>query len=568
MHNSSHLHQNDDSINKPYPLFLIAVFWTIGFLIFFRRWLLSEFDQSFGTEGDARILIALLEHWYRVFSGELGEWRNPTFFYPTVGVLGFTDAYFLYALPYSLFRIMGSDPFFAFMSVMAGLSLLGFVSFMLLAIRHFGASIIFAGVGAYLFAFSNMMAIKMDHAQSYCAMFLPIIIHLTLSAFKKPNRHYAVFLATAAGLLHALVFFTAFLTGWFFATFCILGGLIYCLLIGRRQTIALVKLGWTNYRHIMIGYLVGFALGILPFLLIYLPVRLQGVARNYKAHRAFAPNFIDIINLGHGNLIWGSFLDYIGAANRPKRPVSEIELGYSPTVFLIWIASVFALFLKYRRRPLNMPQMNLTLLAMGFALIGYWLLQLNYFGFRPWSVIWAITPGASGVRTTFRSQVVLNLAASLLVLLALQQIWRQAIFYKHAVTVALAGVVTLILAEQINHEWPSFFSRQASLYMLETASTMPPECRVFYIVPGAGQGNVPWFALQADAMLLSTKVKIPTINGLSSVLPNEWKLLDPGSPTYIDGLKTWIKLHNLQDGLCGVDPRALHWIIGEPKPVS
>ena len=99
--------------------------------------------------------IALLEHWYRSFSGNWSDWLNPPFFYPVRGVLGFTDAYLLYAVGYTPLRLAGVDPFTAFMLVMAALSAIGFFGFMRLAIAEFRVSAASAAVGAFLFAFAQ-----------------------------------------------------------------------------------------------------------------------------------------------------------------------------------------------------------------------------------------------------------------------------------------------------------------------------------------------------------------------------------------------------------------------------
>ncbi len=52
---------------------------------------------------------------------------------------------------------------------------------------------------------------------------------------------------------------------------------------------------------------------------------------------------------------------------------------------------------------------------MGLAVVALWLLQMDYFGVRPWRAVWAVVPGAKAIRYTFRSQLVANLFVSLIV---------------------------------------------------------------------------------------------------------------------------------------------------------
>ncbi len=150
-------------------------------------------------------------------------------------MLGFTDAYFLYAVGYVPLRLASLDPFTAFMLVMAALSVIGFFGFMRLAITDFGVSAASAAVGAFLFAFGNMMAVKMGHAQSYCAMLLPLVAHLTATAFKAEHKRAAIIAAAAAGSLQALIFLTAYFTGWFATLFGIVVLLIFAALRGARH---------------------------------------------------------------------------------------------------------------------------------------------------------------------------------------------------------------------------------------------------------------------------------------------------------------------------------------------
>ena len=76
----------------PRAEFVLAagLLFALGFSRMFRKWLFDDFDGILGDQGDARILIALLEHWYRSFSGNWSDWLNPPFFYPVRGALGFT----------------------------------------------------------------------------------------------------------------------------------------------------------------------------------------------------------------------------------------------------------------------------------------------------------------------------------------------------------------------------------------------------------------------------------------------------------------------------------------------
>jgi hypothetical protein len=545
-------------------LLIGGLLFALGFAWMFRSWLTTGFDGYFGDEGDARILISLLEHWFRFYSGLVPDWRSPGFFYPERGVLGFSDAYFLYSLPYSLFRASGLDPFISFMAVMALLSAIGFASFMHLAIRHFGARAWTAAAGAFLFAFADMMAFKMGHAQSYCAMLLPLLVDLAAGALKAEKRGNAIMLAAAAGLLHALIFFTAFLTGWFFTFFCLFAALVYGLLIGRTQALALVRYLVTEKRSVAVAYGIAFVIGILPFLLIYVPVLLDGRRCSSRAFITYQPRLTDIINVGPGNLVWGALQDALGIASRKNRPVVEAELGYSPIVFTTWIGLTFAIVRRLWRDPVNARAMDRVIAALGMTLVAGWLVQLSWFGLQPWRAVFFLVPGATGVRTTFRAQIVHNLAASLLVVLALERILAQRILSRVPALAFAGGLAAVLLVEQVDPENPYSTSRARQWAWLRTLPAPPANCRVFYIVANPMPASAPWYAHQSDAIMVATLFGIPTVNGNSSLWPRDWEFQDPARPDYLEALRRWVDAKNVGDGLCGLEPRAGRWVLQRP----
>src|SRR5215471_3236346 len=167
-----------------------------GFALVFRGWLFSGFDGAFGDEEDGYLALALIEHWRHVFSGE-ARWTDPIFFFPQHGVLGYTDAFFLFGIVNAPLRLVGIDTFTACMLVMAGIAAVGFFGFRRLAARHLGIPASFAALGAFLFTFANVDAVKLIHVQAYSAMLLPSLCDLILSGWK--SKHYDAVFGAAAG---------------------------------------------------------------------------------------------------------------------------------------------------------------------------------------------------------------------------------------------------------------------------------------------------------------------------------------------------------------------------------
>ena len=542
-----------------------GLLFAFGFSRMFRQWLFNEFDGIVGDPGDARIVIALLEHWYRTFIGNWSDWLNPPFFYPTRGALGFTDTYFLYAVGYAPLRLAGIDPFTAFMLVMAALSAIGFFGFMRLAIADLRISPASAAVGAFLFTFANMMAVKMGHAQSYCIMLLPLVVHLTATAFKTEQKRKAITAAAAAGLLHGLIFVTAYFTGWFATFFGIVFLLIFAALSGARATRDVLVQAVTIKRHVLTAWATGFAVGIIPFVIVYGPIWLHGYRRSFHEVLHYAPSFSDIINVGPQNWAWSWLLRHLRIVGLPNRVDGEIDLGFTPGVVAACAAATIFAMRSWRQTASHTADTRtVAAIALGFSLVACWLLQLSWFGLQPWYVIWTLVPGASAVRTTFRFQIVLNLGAAMLAALALDHIrHRLRPRGRLAAASATALVAGVLVVEQISRA-PVTFSRAEQLAWLQRVPPPPVNCRVFYLAPGAVPAGDAWWVAQSDAMLLAVRLGIPTVNGNSSIYPAHWRLKDPSAPDYREALQDWLALNGISADLCGLRSPTGPWAEGAP----
>lgn len=535
--------------NRWLPFVLFAA----GFALLFRGWLFTGFDGVFGDDSDGEIAIALIHHWQHVLAGEV-RWSDPTFFFPEPGTLGYTDAFFLIGVVHAGLGWLGFDTFTALMLTMAVLSALGFFGFMRLATRHCGLPLSAAAVGAFLFAFANVDAVKLIHVQSYCAMLLPTLCDLLLTAWKSQRPLRGVALAAGGGLLHAALFLTAYQTAWFFTFLLILLALLYPVAFGFAASRKLAHDMLARHRHIVMAYGAAFAIGIIPFLTLYLPVLMAGRSRDFAEVLANAPDWRDFLNVTPGNAVWGELMRLIGIAGRPNRPTWEVELAFTPTVLAIFFATLVA----SGRRRFVAGDGSLFLL-IGVAVVVLWLLQFDYAGVRPWQAVWASVPGAGGIRYVFRSQLVANLFVCLVVARGLAIASTSWLRRGGGVAVAL-----LLMIEQINIDWPATLSRRATLAWLDAIPAPPPGCRIFYLAPNPQPIDRAYWVHEADAMLFSQLRGMPTVSGYSSWFPAEWDMEDPTRPGYAAGVRDWARRKSL-DGLCGLAPRRGTWTVGLPE---
>ena len=526
---------------------IAAALFATGFALVFRGWLFSAFDSAFGDEEDGYLALALIEHWRHVFSGE-ARWTDPIFFFPQHGVLGYTDAFFLFGVVDAPLRLVGVDAFMALMLVMAGVAVVGFFGFRRLAMRHFGIPPTYATIGAFLFAFANMDAVKLIHIQAYCAMLLPSLSDLIMSGWKS-KRHGAVF-GGAAGLLYAALFLTGFQTAWFFGCFLLLLVLLHPVICGLAASRSLALEMMTSRRPMVLAAAFAFAIGIVPFLVLYFPVFLAGRSRDFVEVASNMPEWRDLANISPENAVWGGILRWLGIVGRPDRPVWEVELACTPMVLAVFTSGLAILAARTRDsadRVLNM---------FGAAVIILWLLQMEYFGMRPWRAVWAAIPGANAIRYTFRSQLVANLFVALVAARVLAGIARARFW-----TSLLCG---FLVVEQVNLAWPSVMSRQVALAWIDAVPPPPVGCRMFYVAPHAGPPGRTGPQHQDDAMLFAEIRGVPTVNGYSSWFPEGWALDEPESPGYADAVRAWASRNGIRRGLCGLELRTGRWTSGLP----
>jgi len=194
---------------------------------------------------------------------------------------------------------------------------------------------------------------------------------------------------------------------------------------------------------------------------------------------------------------------------------------------------------------------------LGAAVVILWLLQMDYFGTRPWRAVWAAVPGAKAIRYTFRSQLVANLFVALVVARVLAAIVRARVW--------AWLLCAVLIVEQINLAWPAVMSRRAALAWIDAVPPPPEGCRIFYVTPHARPPGRTGPQHQDDAMLLAEIRGIPTVNGYSSWFPGGWALDEPASPNYAGAVRGWADRNGIADGLCGLEPRAATWTPGLPN---
>ena len=386
------------------------VTWAVGACAFFWAQVTTGFDRVMGNEGDTRLIVYLNEHWLHVLRGSVA-WRDPAIFYPVRGILGYSDTFFLWQPFYATFRILGAEPFLALQLTIVALSLLGFATFVALARTAFGCTRVVAMVGALVFTFASSLETHAGSPQLFGMYFVPGTLLMALAAWRQRNAHPArsAGLGAGAGLLAGLLLFSTYYVAWFSLLATGVALLVTFLLSPRAGWARGRRAVTTGWRVLLAGG-VGFAVGLVPFLITYLPVVHSVGARKYGTAMYFAPAVHDVVNLTTSNRVWGRLLESIW--NLPAN--APYEVSYAVTPLLLATVTLGALLLGWSAwtgRAVLAARRRFTV-ALCLTPIILAILPIRISGGSAWVLVWHL-PGATAIRAADRLQVVSDLVAAL-----------------------------------------------------------------------------------------------------------------------------------------------------------
>lgn len=508
-----------------------------------------------GNYGDARLIVYLNEHWFQVLRGSQ-SWRNPTFFYPAKDVLGYTDTFFLWQVVYAPLRALGSDPFLAFQLSIVALSLVGFVSFVVLVRVTLRASPTVAIVGALVFTFANNLAAHAGSPQLFGIYFVPPIMLLAVGAWRLRFRHpvRSAVLGALFGALTGLLLFSNYYVAWFSIVTTVLVAILFAVLGPRTvatDIAAAVRSGWRS----LVAAAGGLAAGLVPFAATYLPVIGQVGPRHYRDAMMYSTRWTDVVNVSTGNLVWGNLAAHLPVPGRAG--TYETSQAVTPILLAtVLIGGAVLAWATATRRGENTRRVR-AVLALCLAAAVLTVLPIDFSFGSPWIVLWHL-PGAQAIRAIDRIEVANDLVVALaFVGLATEAAGLIVMRRRVPWLVAAAVLAATVVVEQVHNTSPSALDRPSQLAALASVPAPPPACTSFFVVttPSA----TPFQATQTQAMLISQRTGLPTLNGYSGVWPPGWVLWFPQTATYLNYVQDWIEENRLRAGVCELDLSTRRW---------
>jgi hypothetical protein len=531
------------------------------FTQFFWTTLRTRFRLLSGDNGDGSLIAFLHEHVYRAILGQVSL-RDPPFFFPQKGVLGYTDAFLLNQIFYAPMRALGVEQFVAAQLTYMALSLMGGVAFAILLTRFLGVRVWLAIIAGGIFAFGHALFLKTLHPQHLAIHYLPVIACLVLEALgNEHTRAKTIALSFAAGLMFGLCFATGYYMSWLFCFFLLFAFPVFAFL----QRTALTHFVAHHRARLVASSTaaaVGFGCGAAVLLWIYLPT--ISTLRELSAHQflATAATFRDILNVSDGNLIWGALLRDWHII--PIQRLEQTELGLAVTPLLVLATLVGTVRMLRDREDLPYDRMAIALCVS--VLFGYLMVYAFTISFRGTTslflLVQKVIPGAIAIRTGFRSQVISAMFVTLAFAVAAETYLRSseraptATIFGRWRSLGVLGLGVVLALEQVDIKSFTLLDRVRETAMVADAPPPPANCRVMAVYNDGSR----WLpAIHIDAMRLSQRLGIPTVNGYSGGGPPGWNIGNVWEPDYIEKVRTWMRKQHEAGPLCLYDATVKSW---------
>jgi hypothetical protein len=534
-------------------------------LVVFRPFWMSHFDLVLSDPVDGRFSISILEHWSRVFHSQT-PFASPNFFFPERGTLGFSEAFFLLAIPFTALKAMGLDRYLAFQFTIMLFIAIGFLSMLHLLHRGLDLARELALAGAVLLAASNMYYIHIVHPQLASVALVPLLVILCLkySEIRMLQPTLARVYLSAGAVLLALLFFTSFYVGWFTVVFCGTIGSVFliCTCVAERSFspfLGTLRAAWSQkWNFALAGAL--FLLALIPFLMVYLPaLHNMGVRTLNESFYYMAPP-LGVFDVGRANLVWGRVSAIVERLTSPHG-LHEHPAGWPLITFCVFaVSAVYGVIglLRCRKDDRTRQVRFCWMAATSLSCIMLCFAGIRFGNDAPmWTLLWRVVPGAKAIRVPPRINLVINVGVVTVAMLGLDGLIRAMSHNRLRGYLPSLLLVAAMLIEQVNLMPTHLISRAAESHKFAKISSPPKTCSEFYLT-NEGNQRLERLISQTDAMLVADDFGVPTINGYSGWFPNGWNFLNAPNSTIAQEARNWAVEHRLS-GLCALDISSGQW---------
>lgn len=520
--------------------------------------IISHFNIMPGDIGDERFVIYILNHWYNVFIGK-ESFFVLNFFYPNKSVLGYSDAFFIFGVIYSFFRALGYNYFTSLQILYVFLITFGYLTFFLFFRKILKVNLLFSIIGSLLLVNLNAIQNQFGHAQLMGFYFYPLLVYLVCSyinAKKVGHKQLSWIYLISFSVFLGLVFFSSYYVAWFFVFSLIIFILSYMTLQFIDHSINETVLYFynfakSNFLQLIVGFFV-FIVSLIPFFITYLPVVLSGRSFPFSATLYYSPGGKDLINVGGSNYLWSPLLEFF---HFNFGNTIEITSGFTLIFLLIFLILIVAYF-KFRLKKTSNKEKIIFSIALTSLIIILLIVKFND-RFSLWYFVYHMVPGAKAIRALGRYLIVSQMLAAVFIVYNLNYVYKKLTLrnkrnlINYTLSILIIFISVALFLEQGNKGY--FYLKKNSQIVFLSKFNSKKQCKYFFIQQKQNLAAEPQWRYQVDALMVSMKLDIPTINGYSGLSPSKWHLGNVSSLVYTYYVYEWIKINHLKNNACALN---------------
>jgi hypothetical protein len=501
--------------------FLLAIF-AIALTLFTYRPIFS--GQLIGDPFDSRLMIVIHEHWWRWING-LAEFRDLNFFYPYNKALGFSDAFIFPGIIYSIFRFLNFGLSESWTFATFTVLIIGNLGWVAIANRFLKAGItkiLFVSTIILSFSFTAYFSINPNIVGYSLVSWFALLMYSIeneKNRFRK-QRKIAIFIILLE--IYALSYwYAAFFVGLIVAI-RILNGSIFR---HKKQTLKKSSIWFREIDRLWIVTtpIIIFFAWLFHFIYILVasePFRSKSELIQNSPSPLMLFNADSPTQYGLENMLFGKLYKLVGIDSNIE---NTIGLGFAVTV--AGMVS-FAYFIIKANRNMKIWLTSLIIIFFYFAnLFNNASIHSFFFDF---------VPGINSIRYPSRFVIILGFC---MIFASFKLIDNQIQQRKsNSLRMSLTVIAFILLLDQIRGPfigWDKDLLINKNLF--SQSQEIRDNCDYFYLSNPGG-----WWSSQIEAIVFSTQVGVPTVNGYSGAFPQKYPVQNWNSDSSSNKILTWI----------------------------
>lgn len=501
---------------------LPALVYLFGLWYFCFRILGPSMEFVPGDMGDSRFINFLLEHGYQWSIGNADSFWNAGFMYPFENAVALSDN-MIGTMPfYGIWRMFGISHETSYQLWWIIICSLNYWSAYYVMKRWFSRWDL-AIIAAWIFAFTIFNLGQINYMQMMIRFMVPIVLYSGVKMVETSQvKYFAMF---ALGIVYQ--FYGVIYTGFFLMYFSLFVIILYAILTKKYLFfVPLFKKQALLYTSVATVVSV---LAMLWLMLPYYEMSEQLGLRTYEEVRWNVPVILSFFFPSESSYTW----QVLNENCRPDIPIWWIHYTFPGMLPLITMLGIPFMWIYWKIRKVTISKLTWTISIIAFIVfLGF---IRTYDGQTFFALLFRL-PGFNSMRVLNRfMNVEIFLLIVLLVSLAIKLPRKWSVLLFILVVIDNAFVPSLVIRE----EKALLTDRRESLVALIEESIEPYHDA--YVVMDTTQPN--FFITQIDAMVASTYIQKPAVNGYSSGCPGEFgQFFTEVSP---EGLSRWYKASGL-----------------------